>query len=291
MSDKSTHSKWQNYAQLMRLDKPVGIYLLLWPCWWALWIAAEGWPPWSSLIIFTLGVVLMRSAGCVINDLADRKIDPHVARTADRPIAAGRVSSREALILFVVLCLIAFGLVLMTNALTIQLSVVALFLAASYPFMKRITNLPQFYLGLAFGWAIPMSFAAIQGQVPSVAWWLLAATLLWAVVYDTMYAMVDREEDLKIGVKSTAILFGEHDVRIISILQVLMLLCLIIAGNQVGLSWPFHVALLIAAAMMLYHRMLISTRLPEPCFLAFKQNHWIGFVIWLGILADLFIHR
>ncbi len=282
-------NKLNDYVELTRLNKPIGIYLLLWPCLWAVWIASGGWPDLKILMIFTLGVVLMRSAGCVINDIADRKIDPHVSRTANRPIASGRVSVKEAAILFIVLCLVSFLLVLMTNTLTIKLSVIAVLLAASYPFMKRVTSLPQFYLGLAFGWAIPMAFAAIQNQVPLVAWLLLLAALLWAVVYDTIYAMVDREEDLKIGVKSTAILFGEFDVRIISIMQVLMLVCLIFAGKEVGLSWPFHISLLVVAVLMLFHRMLISPREPEQCFYAFKHNHWIGVVVLLGIIADQLI--
>ncbi len=277
--------KLKEYALLMRLDKPVGIYLLLWPTLWAIWIASEGKPDPLILFVFVTGVVLMRSAGCVINDFADRKIDVHVKRTEDRPIAAGRVSSNEAIILFVILCLIAFGLVLLMNSLTIKLSFIAVLLAASYPFMKRFTHLPQLYLGFAFGWAIPMAFAAVQNSVPPVAWILLLANLIWAVVYDTMYAMVDREDDLKIGVKSTAILFGEYDLRIIAILQFLMLLTLLIAGNMVGLGWPFHVSLLIAAAYMLYHRILISDRDTVKCFQAFKQNHWIGLVILFGMIV------
>ncbi len=272
------------YALLMRLDKPVGIYLLLWPTLWAIWIASEGKPDPLVLFVFVAGVVLMRSAGCVINDFFDRKIDVHVKRTAARPIAAGRVSGKEAIILFMLLCVIAFSLVLLTNSLTIKLSFVAVLLAVSYPLMKRFTNLPQFYLGLAFGWAIPMSFAAIQNTVPKVAWILLLATMIWAVIYDTMYAMVDYEDDLKIGVKSTAILFGEHDRMIIGILQFLMLALLFWAGTMISLDWPLHLSLLIAAVLMLKHRVMIRDRDNDKCFQAFKQNHWIGVVILLGII-------
>jgi len=280
----------KQYALLMRLDKPVGIYLLLWPTLWAIWIASEGKPDPLVLFVFVAGVILMRSAGCVINDFADRKIDAHVQRTEDRPIAAGRVSSKEAIILFVILCLIAFGLVLFMNSLTIKLSFVAVLLAASYPFMKRFTHLPQFYLGFAFGWAIPMAFAAIQNSVPPIAWILLLANLIWAVIYDTMYAMVDREDDLKIGVKSTAILFGEHDLMIIGMLQFLMLILLLVAGNMANpnsLGWPYHLSLLISAALMLQHRVLIREREAAKCFQAFKQNHWIGLVVLFGIILSL----
>ncbi len=277
----------RQYALLMRLDKPVGIYLLLWPTLWAIWIASEGQPDPLVLFVFVAGVILMRSAGCVINDYADRDFDAHVQRTEDRPIAAGRVSSKEAIILFVILCLIAFGLVLLMNSLTIKLSFVAVLLAASYPFMKRFTHLPQFYLGFAFGWAIPMAFAALKNSVPPIAWILLLANIVWAVIYDTMYAMVDREDDLKIGVKSTAILFGEHDLMIIGMLQFLMLILLLVVGNMANLDWPYHLSLLITAALMLQHRVLIRERDTARCFQAFKQNHWIGLVVLLGIIFSL----
>ena len=271
----------------MRLDKPVGIYLLLWPTLWAIWIASEGKPDPLILFVFVAGVILMRSAGCVINDYADRDFDAHVKRTADRPLAAGRVSTREAIILSASLALVAFGLVLLMNSLTIKLSFVAVLLAASYPFVKRFTHLPQFYLGLAFGWGIPMAFAALQNSVPPVAWVLLLANIIWAVIYDTMYAMVDREDDLKIGVKSTAILFGEHDLMIIGMLQFLMLILLLMVGNMAKLGWPYHLSLLITAALMLQHRVLIRERDTVKCFQAFKQNHWIGLVILLGIIFSL----
>ncbi len=273
----------KQYAILMRLDKPVGIYLLLWPTLWAIWIASEGKPDLLVLFVFVAGVILMRSAGCVINDYADRDFDVHVKRTADRPLAAGRVSSREAIMLSVSLALVAFALVLLMNSLTIKLSFVAVLLAASYPFVKRFTHLPQFYLGLAFGWGIPMAFAALQNAVPPVAWVLLLANIIWAVIYDTMYAMVDREDDLKIDVKSTAILFGEHDLMIIGMLQFLMLILLLVAGNMANLDWPYHLSLLITAALMLQHRVLIRERDTVKCFQAFKQNHWIGLVILFGI--------
>lgn len=276
----------KQYALLMRLDKPVGIYLLLWPTLWAIWIASEGRPDPLILFVFIAGVVLMRSAGCVINDLADRDFDAHVQRTVDRPLAAGRISRKEAVVLFTLLCLVAFALVLLMNSLTIKLSFVAVILAASYPLMKRVTHLPQFYLGLAFGWAIPMAFAAIQNSLPPVVWVLLLANVLWAVIYDTMYAMVDRDDDLKIGVKSTAILFGEYDLRIIGILQFLMLMTLLFAGNLAGLGWQFHLSLLISAALMLYHRILISDRDKSKCFQAFRHNHWIGVVVLAGLMTS-----
>lgn len=276
----------KQYALLMRLDKPVGIYLLLWPTLWAIWIASEGRPDPLILFVFIAGVVLMRSAGCVINDLADRDFDAHVQRTVDRPLAAGRISRKEAVVLFTLLCLVAFALVLLMNSLTIKLSFVAVILAASYPLMKRVTHLPQFYLGLAFGWAIPMAFSAIQNSLPPVVWVLLLANVLWAVIYDTMYAMVDRDDDLKIGVKSTAILFGEYDLRIIGILQFLMLMTLLFAGNLAGLGWQFHLSLLISAALMLYHRILISDRDKSKCFQAFRHNHWIGVVVLAGLMTS-----
>ena len=235
--------RFGHYWRLMRFDKPIGIFLLLWPALWALWIAGEGKPDLLVVVVIVAGTVLMRAAGCVINDYADRDFDPHVERTRQRPIAAGQVSPKEALILFVLLCLICFAMVLLLNGLTIALSVPGAFLAASYPFMKRYTHLPQAYLGMAFGWAVPMSFAAQMGKIPGVAWELYAATILWALVYDTMYAMVDRDDDLKIGVKSTAILFGEFDRHILAFLQLSMLLILYGIGRQIGLGvvlqpWP-----------------------------------------------------
>lgn len=274
------------YAYLMRLHKPIGIFLLLWPALWALWIAGEGAPDPLVVFVFVAGVVLMRSAGCVINDYADRQFDPHVARTRDRPIAAGRIAPQEALILFAVLCLLAFGLVLLMNRLTILLSLAGAFLAVSYPFMKRYTHLPQVYLGAAFGWAVPMAFAAQTGEVPREAWLLFVATVLWATAYDTMYGMVDREDDLKIGVKSTAILFGEADRAIIAIVQVLLLLALLLAGQAAGLGGYYYFGLLLAAALAVYQQYLIRERQPQACFRAFLNNNWFGAAVFAGILLD-----
>ncbi|BCX82411.1 4-hydroxybenzoate polyprenyltransferase [Methylomarinovum caldicuralii] len=276
----------RQYAYLMRLHRPIGIFLLLWPALWALWIAGNGRPDPVIVAIFILGVVLMRSAGCVINDYADRRFDPHVRRTRDRPLAAGRVTPREALILFAVLCGLAFVLVLFLNRLTIALAFVAAFLAASYPFMKRYTHLPQAYLGLAFGWAVPMAFAAQTGAVPAVAWWLLLATLLWALAYDTMYAIVDREDDLRIGVKSTAILFGRHDRLIIGLIQLAMLAVLAWVGRLVGLGGWYWAGLVAAAGFMAYQQWLIREHDPGRCFQAFLNNNWLGAVVFLGILLD-----
>ncbi len=281
-----TPPRWLLYARLMRLDKPIGILLLLWPTLWALWIAGEGHPrPWV-VAVFVLGVVLMRSAGCVINDFADRDFDRHVRRTASRPITAGQVSPREALVLFGVLSLLALGLVLTLDRLTVQLSLVGAFLAASYPFTKRFTYLPQAYLGVAFGWAIPMAFAAQTGEVDPRSWWLFAAVVLWALIYDTMYAMVDREDDLKIGVKSSAILFGRYDRLIIGLLQLAMLTVLLVVGRLFGLGLWYHLGLAVAAGLMLYHQWLIRDRDRERCFRAFLHNQWIGVAIFAGLVLD-----
>jgi 4-hydroxybenzoate polyprenyltransferase len=274
------------YALLMRLNKPIGIFLLLWPMLWALWIASEGNPDLLVLFVFVAGVVLMRSAGCVINDYADRGFDPHVERTRNRPLAAGRVRPVEALILFAILSLTAFGLVLMMNRLTILLSLVAVVLAASYPFMKRYTHLPQVYLGAAFGWAVPMAFAAQTGEVPRIAWLLYVATVLWATAYDTMYAMVDREDDRKIGIKSTAILFGDADRMIIAIIQFLLLGALLLAGQAAGLGDYYNFGLLLAAALALYQQYLIRDGEPKACFQAFLNNNWFGAVVFAGIVLD-----
>ncbi len=277
------------YARLTRLDRPIGIYLLLWPTLWGLWIAAEGKPNWHVLLVFCLGVVLMRSAGCVLNDIADRRFDPMVERTRHRPLASGEVKPKEALGLAVALILCAFLLVLTLNKLTIQLACVAVVLAGIYPFMKRYTYLPQFFLGLAFGWSIPMAFAAQTGNVPQVAWVLLIANVLWSVVYDTMYAMVDREDDLKIGVKSTAILFDDADRVIIGIIQLMVVITLIMAGKQAGLGNSFFIGLLIASGFFVYQLKLIWNRKPERCFQAFLNNNWFGLTIFLGIMLDYFI--
>ena len=274
------------YAYLMRLHRPIGIFLLLWPALWALWIAGEGSPDPLVLFVFVAGVVLMRSAGCVINDYADRDFDPHVARTRGRPIAAGQVTPRGALILFAVLCLLALGLVLLMNSLTIWLSLVGALLAVTYPFMKRYTHLPQVYLGAAFGWAVPMAFAAQTGEVPRVAWLLFVATILWATAYDTMYGMVDREDDLKIGVKSTAILFGESDRLIIAIIQAVLLLALVFAGQAAGLGVYYYFGLLLATALLVYQQYLIRERRPAACFKAFLNNNWFGAAVFGGLVLD-----
>lgn len=278
------------YAHLMRLNRPIGIYLLLWPTLWALWIAGEGRPDLLVVFVFVSGVVLMRSAGCVINDYADRELDPHVERSRDRPIAAGRVKPKEALLLFVLLSLSAFGLVLLMNRLTIYLSLVGVALAASYPFMKRYTHLPQVYLGAAFGWAVPMAFAAQTGGFPKVAWLLFVATVLWATVYDTMYGMVDREDDIKIGVKSTAVLFGEADRFIIAVIQVLFLGALLLVGQAANLGGYYYFGILLAAALSIYQQYLIRNREPRYCFQAFLNNNWLGAAVFSGLVLNYLVH-
>lgn len=274
------------YALLMRLHRPIGIYLLLWPTLWALWLAGNGQPPQGTTLVFIIGVALMRSAGCVINDIADRKFDPHVARTRDRPLAAGRVSLGEAMAVASVLCLLAFALVLTQNALTVKLAFVGLALALTYPFMKRFHHFPQLHLGAAFGWGIPMAYAAITDTTPFVAWLLFIANILWSTIYDTQYAMVDREEDLKIGVKSTAIFFGEQDRQMISYLQFAFMLLLLGVGLLTGRGWIYYLACFVAAWLALYQQYLIRNRAPEDCFKAFLNNHGLGFVIFCGLLLD-----
>lgn len=281
--DEKIKQRIQQYWLLARFDRPIGILILLWPTLWALWIAGDGRPDAFVLFVFISGVVLMRAAGCVINDYADREFDPHVERTKLRPIAAGLVSPKEALILFCVLCLIAFALVLMLNPYTIALSFVGAFLAASYPFMKRYTYLPQAYLGLAFGWAVPMSFAAQTNHIPSVAWVLYLATLLWALVYDTQYAMVDKDDDLKVGVKSTAILFGQWDRHIIAVLQLTVLSLLITVGVMKALLWPYYVGILIAAGLSVYQQKLTYYRKKQDCFKAFLNSNWFGIAVFVGL--------
>lgn len=281
--------KLTGYWQLMRADKPIGIYLLLWPTVWALWIAAEGVPDWTVLLIFVAGVIIMRSAGCVINDYADRHFDGVVQRTAQRPLVTGKVSEREALVLFIVLIFMAFILVLMLNWQTILLSFAALILAASYPFMKRYTHLPQVVLGAAFSWSIPMAFMAITEQVSWWAWLLYLANVLWTVAYDTQYAMVDREDDVKIGVKSTAILFGHYDKLIIGLLQLTMLTLLFFIGQHFHLAWPFMLALLVTMLIFFYQHWLIRDRERQACFAAFLNNHYVGLVIALGIIGHYWL--
>jgi len=274
------------YAALIRFDKPIGTFLLLWPALWALWIAAAGRPSLYLLLVFTLGTLLTRSAGCVLNDLADRDYDPHVERTQNRPLAKGLITNEEALLVCASLLLLAFILVLTTNRLTILLAFVAIVLMGAYPFMKRYTYVPQFFLGLAFSWGIPMAFAAQSNAVPKIAWLIYIANILWAMIYDTIYAMVDREDDIRIGVKSTAILFDDADRTIIGIMQGLMLLVLIIIGRQLAAGWPYFTGLAVASGLMAYHQYLIKDRLPDLCFRAFLHNNWLGMVIFLGILAD-----
>lgn len=277
------------YARLMRLDKPVGIYLLLWPTMWALLMAAQGLPPLNILVIFVAGVVVMRSAGCVINDYADRKVDGSVKRTAARPLATGEVTPKQALTLFGGLIALAFVLVLFLNWQTIALSVVALLLASSYPFMKRYTHLPQVVLGAAFGWAIPMAFMAVLETVPVYAWWLFVANLLWTVAYDTMYAMVDRDDDLQIGVKSTAILFGKNDVRIVMLLQATALIILWCIGCAIDATWPYYGAILFSALLCVRQYQLIKRKQREGCFKAFLENHYIGLAITLGTALHFYL--
>jgi len=279
----------QQYWQLMRFDRPIGILLLLWPALWALWIAGEGHPDWFVTVVIVAGVVLMRAAGCCINDFADRRYDPLVERTARRPLATGRIQPKEAVILFVILCLIALALVLQLNKLTIMLSVGGAFLAGSYPYMKRYTYFPQVYLGVAFGWAVPMAFAAETGAIPQVAWLIYIATILWALAYDTMYAMVDRDDDLKIGIKSTAILFGEMDRVLIGIIQLLVVISLLMVGLRLNMSWPFYLGLVIASGLAIYEQKLIFSRSKEGCFKAFLHNNWFGMVVFLGIVGNYLI--
>ncbi len=276
-----------DYALLMRLDRPIGSLLLLWPTLWALWLAGDGQPPQATVVIFVIGVFLMRSAGCVINDYADREFDPHVARTRNRPLAAGRVSAREALVLFALLCLTAFALVVQLNRLTILLSVPAVLLAASYPFMKRFHHLPQIHLGAAFGWAIPMAFAAVTGTVPAVGWLLFLANIVWSVAYDTAYAMVDRDDDLKVGVKSTAILFGHWDRTAILLGHVLVLALLIQVGRVAALAWPYYLGLAVAAWSALYQQYLMRNRDTAGCFQAFLHNNAFGLAVFVGLAVAL----
>ena len=276
------------YAQLIRFDKPIGSYLLLWPTLWALAIAAEGAPnPWI-LTVFVLGVFLMRSAGCAINDLADRDIDLHVARTRERPLTSGKITPREAFLVFAVLGLLSFLLVLTLNRFTILLSFVGIALAASYPFMKRFHYLPQVHLGAAFGWAVPMAFAAQTESLPKVAWLVYVATLIWAVAYDTIYSMVDREDDVKVGVKSTAILFGEYDLFMVALFQVLFILALVLLGLDLGFNSYYYLGLAAAMLLLGFQQFLIADRAPAHCFIAFLNNHWVGALIFAGIMGHYY---
>ena len=274
------------YWRLTRMHKPIGILLLLWPTLWALWVAAKGVPSLGNLVIFVLGVILTRAGGCVINDFADRKVDGHVKRTEQRPMASGKISSKEALVFFALLMGVSFLLVLCTNAQTVWLSFGALALAATYPFMKRYTYYPQVVLGAAFSWGIPMAFTAETGSLPAAAWLLYIANLLWTVGYDTYYAMTDREDDLKIGVKSTAILFGDADRVIILSLQGLALGCLLLAGSHFELGGWFHLGLLAAAGCFVWEFWYTRDRDPQRCFKAFLHNHWAGLAIFVGIVLN-----
>jgi 4-hydroxybenzoate polyprenyltransferase len=276
------------YEKLMRLDKPIGILLLAWPTLWGLWLSGGGTPDLVVFWIFAVGVVLMRSAGCVINDYADREFDRHVERTRNRPLTAGRVSEREALILAAVLSLLAFLLILpLGNTLLIQLSFVAAFLAASYPFTKRFLAVPQAYLGVAFGFGIPMSYAAQLGAVPPIAWLLMSANVFWAIAYDTEYAMVDRADDLKIGIKTSAITFGRYDIAAVMVCYGITLALLAVVGWEMRLAWPFHLGLLAAAGVAGYHYTLIREREPAGCFKAFLHNNWFGAAVFAGLAASL----
>ena len=278
------------YWRLMRAHRPIGTLLLLWPTLWALWLAADGMPPWNVLIIFVLGTFFMRSAGCVINDVADRNFDGHVARTKDRPLVAGWVTPREAVAVFVILVTLAAVTVLpIITPLLAGLALIAAFLAASYPFTKRFFPIPQGYLGIAFGFGIPMGFAAILGTVPAVAWWMLVANVFWAIAYDTEYAMVDRPDDLKIGIKTSAITFGRYDVAAVMLCYGLTLAILAAVGHAMHLGWPYWVGLLAAALIALYHYQLIKDRDTGRCFAAFMHNNWFGAAVFAGIVLDTLI--
>jgi 4-hydroxybenzoate polyprenyltransferase len=279
----------EQYSQLIRLNRPIGIYLLLWPTLWALWIAARGIPDMLVLFVFVSGVFLMRSAGCAINDYADRDIDPHVDRTKDRPLAAGRISSKETLVVFASLSITAFILVLFMNSLTIYMSFVGIILAASYPFAKRYHYMPQVHLGAAFGWAAPMAFTAQANEITVVTWLIFMATVLWATAYDTMYAMADRDDDLRIGVKSTAILFGEADKLIIGLLQVLLIFDLILIGTRSDMGLYYYLGLCVASGLAIYQQVLIKDRDKQKCIQAFLNNNWFGFAVFVGIFVDFWV--
>ncbi len=289
MDQKYLMKKLDAYQRLMRLDKPIGTFLLLWPTLWALWFASQGHPDWCLVVIFTLGTFLMRSAGCVMNDIADRNFDGHVARTHRRPLVSGEVSVKEALILAAGLSLIAFSLVLTLNGLTILLSFPALLLAITYPLTKRFFALPQAYLGIAFGFGIPMAFAAVQNAVPFEAWLMLLANVCWSLAYDTEYAMVDRKDDLIIGIRSTAITFGRFDVALILCFYIAMLAMMAYVGHLLNVHWPYHVSLIGALGVVFYHYQLIKHREEARCFKAFLHNNWVGAVLFGGILMNYYV--
>jgi 4-hydroxybenzoate polyprenyltransferase len=277
----------QDYALLLRLNRPVGTLLLLWPTYWALWLAADGMPSLSNLIVFTLGVYLMRAAGCAINDFADRKWDRHVERTKDRPLTTGRIQPWEAVALFAGLGLVSFLMVLLfTNTLTVYLAFGGALLAFVYPFMKRYTHLPQVCLGAAFGWSIPMAWAAQTGELSQVTWLLFIANVIWSVVYDTFYAMVDREDDLKVGIKSTAVLFGDADRLILGVLQTTIIAILLLVGQQAELGTFYYIGLLTMACLFIYHQFLARERDRAGCFKAFLHNNWAGFALFAGLALD-----
>ncbi|WP_394128401.1 4-hydroxybenzoate octaprenyltransferase [Vibrio hepatarius] len=278
-----TSDKAVAYWQLMRMDKPIGTLLLLWPTLWALIISAQGIPDFKVLLVFVLGVIFMRAAGCVINDFADRKVDGHVKRTKQRPLPSGRVSSKEAIGLFLVLAISSFVLVLSMNSLTIQLSFVGLVLAFIYPFMKRFTHLPQLFLGLAFSWSIPMAWAAQSGEVPMMVWFIFAINALWTIAYDTQYAMVDRDDDLKIGIKSTAILFGRFDKMVIGVLQLITLAMLMFVGTWYQLGASYYWSLLMVGALFVFQQHLIRHRERDLCFRAFLNNNYVGMIVTIGL--------
>ena len=279
-----------DYARLLRVDRPIGSLLLLWPTYWALWLAADGFPSVGNFIVFTLGVFMMRAAGCAINDFADRKVDRHVKRTKDRPLTSGRIEAWEAVALFAGLCVTAFLMVvLFTNTLTLYLSLGGAVLAFIYPFMKRYTHLPQLFLGAAFSWAIPMAWAAEAGEVTKLAWLLFTANVLWTVAYDTLYAMVDRDDDIRIGIKSTAILFGDADRAVIAILQALVVLILILVGQQAELGVFYYLGLVAMASLFVFQQHLARFRERDGCFKAFLNNNWAGFAVFTGLLIDRII--
>jgi len=281
--------KWDVYSRLTRIDRPIGTLLLMWPCLMALMLAAGGMPDLKVLIIFIIGVVIMRACGCIINDYADRDLDSFVERTRSRPLASGEISTKEALILFVILGLSAFGLVLLLNGLVVKLSVVGIILTIIYPFTKRITNMPQMFLGIVWSWSIPMAYAAQTGEVPMEAWWLFAANWCWTVAYDTMYAMVDRDDDLKVGIKSTAILFGKYDRQIIGLFQLAALACFIAAGWSADRGLLYGLGILTFVGFSTYQQMLIFDRERAPCFKAFLNNDWAGLALFVGLGADYLI--
>ncbi len=289
MDQQNRIKKLEAYKRLMRMDKPIGTFLLLWPTLWALWLASAGHPDWTVVAIFTLGTFLMRSAGCVINDIADRNFDGHVERTHLRPLVSGEVSVKEALTLAAGLSLLAFGLVLTLNGLTILLSLPALLLAITYPYTKRFFAFPQAYLGIAFGFGIPMAFAAVQSAVPSEAWLMLLANVCWSLAYDTEYAMVDRKDDLRIGIRSTAITFGRFDVAWIMGFYMLMLALMGYVGHVLNVAWPYYFGLMSALGVVFYHYQLIKNREEAKCFKAFLHNNWLGAILFFGILINYYV--